>query len=148
MMIVQRITAATHPAATELMQRFFQEEGFATGRADIEGNLAQLTADPSCWAALVFRDGEAAGVATVSTTWSVEFGRVGEIGDLYVLPDHRRYGAGTLLIEQAVAWCRSNGAAVVAVTVVPDGDIRHGLGEYYKARRFVPFGRTVLYRRL
>ena len=43
-------------------------------------------ADPYHWIALAWRDGTTVGVVTVTTMLYVEWGRLGEIGDLYVLP--------------------------------------------------------------
>jgi GNAT superfamily N-acetyltransferase len=37
----------------------------------------------------------------------VEWGRRGEIGDLYVLPEFRMKGIARALVEAAIHWCRS-----------------------------------------
>jgi len=51
-------------------------------------------ADPYHWIALAWRDGTTVGVVTVTTMLYVEWGRLGEIGDLYVLPKARRAVSG------------------------------------------------------
>jgi GNAT superfamily N-acetyltransferase len=107
--------------------RFFSEEGFSTPRSRIAENFDRMLADPLCWSALA-ADGEAAqAVITVSTVLYVEWGRLGEIGDLYVLPGHRRNGLARRLVEHAKAWCRAQGCSAVSVTITPAGERRHRL---------------------
>jgi GNAT superfamily N-acetyltransferase len=104
---IESVTVKTRDAAIELLARFFREEGFATPRSRIAENFDRMLADPFCWSALA-TDGETAqAVITVSTVLYVEWGRVGEIGDLYVLPERRRNGVARRLIEHAKAWCRT-----------------------------------------
>jgi GNAT superfamily N-acetyltransferase len=80
----------------------------------------------ACWSALA-SDGEAAqAVITVSTVLYVEWGRLGEIGDRYVLPEHRRKGLARRLVEHAKAWCRAQGCSAVSVTITAAGERRHG----------------------
>jgi GNAT superfamily N-acetyltransferase len=68
-----------------------------------------MLADRFCWSALAV-DGETVqAVITVSTVLYVEWGRLGEIGDLYVHPEHRRKGLARRLVEHAKAWCRTQG---------------------------------------
>jgi len=84
------VTVKTRDAAIELLGRFFHEVEFATPLSRIAENFDRMLADPLCWSALA-SDGEAAqAVITVSTVFYVEWGRLGDIGDLYVLPEHRR----------------------------------------------------------
>ena len=109
----------TRDAAIELLVRFFQEEGFATPRSRIAENFDRMLADPCCWSALA-TDGETAqAVITVSTVLYVEWGRLGEIGDLYVLPERRRNGVARRLIEHSKAWCRTQDCSAVSVTITP-----------------------------
>jgi hypothetical protein len=96
---IQTVTPQTRRAAIELLVRFFREEGFATPPSRIEENLERMLSDPSCWCALAVKDGGAQAIITVSTVLYVEWGRLGEIGDLYVLPEHRRCGLARRLID-------------------------------------------------
>ena len=41
---------------------------------------------------IAFADGAAQAVITVSTVLYIEWGRLGEIGDLYIVPEYRRRG--------------------------------------------------------
>ena len=92
------MTVKTRDAAIELLGRFFREEEFATPLSRIAENFDRMLADPLCWSALA-SDGEAAqAVITVSTVLYVEWGRLGEIGDLYVLPEHRCKGLARRLV--------------------------------------------------
>src|SRR5215469_16371527 len=138
---IQTVTRQTRHAAVELLVRFFREEGFATPPSRIEENLERMLSDPSCWCALALRDGAAQAVITVSTVLYVEWGRLGEIGDLYVLPEHRRRGLAGHLIAHAKDWCRSQGCTAIAVTITPLGEQRHRLSQFYAAFGFEQTGR-------
>jgi len=138
---IQTVTPQTRRAAIELLVRFFREEGFATPPSRIEENLERMLSDPSCWCALAVKDGGAQAIITVSTVLYVEWGRLGEIGDLYVLPEHRRCGLARRLIERAKEWCRAQGCTAVSVTITPLGEQRHRLGRFYAALGFEQTGR-------
>ena len=71
----------------------------------------------------------------------VEWGRLGDIGDLYVLPEHRRKGLARRLVEHAKAWCRAQGCSAVSVTITVAGERRHGLSQFYARLGFVQSGR-------
>jgi GNAT superfamily N-acetyltransferase len=139
---VQAVTAETFAAAVDLLARFFREEGFTTPPAKIAENLGRMLVDHSCWCALAIEHGAPLGVVTVSTTLYVEWGRLGEIGDLYVLAEHRKRGLARRLVEAAMAWCREQLCSAVSVTVTPIGESRHGLGEFYVRLGFAPSGRA------
>jgi GNAT superfamily N-acetyltransferase len=132
------VTVKTRDAAIELLRRFFHEEEFATPLSRIAENFDRMLADPLCWSALA-SDGEAAqAVITVSTVLYVEWGRLGEIGDLYALPEHRRKGLARRLVEHAKAWCRAQGRSAVSVTIAAAGERRHGLSQFYARLGFAP----------
>jgi GNAT superfamily N-acetyltransferase len=138
---IQTVTGQTRDAAVELLRRFFREEDFATPPSRIAENFDRMLADPCCWCALAV-DGETAqGVITVSTVLYVEWGRLGEIGDLYVLPEHRRHGLAGRLVERAKAWCRAQGCSAVSVTITPVGERRHRLSQFYARLGFEQTGR-------
>jgi GNAT superfamily N-acetyltransferase len=139
---IQLITSEMRPAAVELLARFFREEGFATPPARIAENLDRMLADPWCWCSLAAVDGTAQAVITVSTVLYIEWGRLGEIGDLYVLPECRGRGLARLLVERAKDWCRARGCSAVAVTITPIGEQRHRLSQFYARLGFEMSGRT------
>jgi GNAT superfamily N-acetyltransferase len=130
--------------AVALLVRFFAEEGFSTPPARIAANLDDILADDTCWTAIAVESGEPLGVVSVTTMRYVEWGRLAEIGDLYVLPDHRGRGVGRLLVTGALDWCRGRGCSGSYVTVTPEGEARHGVSEFYRRLDFQPTGRTTL----
>ena len=135
---IQIVTVKTR---IELLAQFFREEEFVTPLQHIAENFDRMIADPSCWSALAV-DGETAqAVITVSTVRYVEWGRLGEIGDLYVLPEHRLRGLACRLIEHAKAWCRAQGCSAVSVTITPAGERRHRLSQFYAGLGFAQSGR-------
>jgi GNAT superfamily N-acetyltransferase len=138
---IENVTAKTRDAAIVLLVRFLREQGFATSRSRIAENFDRMLADPFSWSALAL-DGETArAVITVSTVLYVEWGRLGEIGDLYVLPEHRRKGLAGRLVEHAKAWCRTQGCSAVSVTITPAGERRHRLSQFYTSLGFAQSGR-------
>jgi len=141
---IQTVSAETRDAAVELLVRFFREEGFATPPSRIAENLDRMLADPFCWCALASEDGVVQAVVTVSTVLYVEWGRLGEIGDLYVLPEYRNRGLARRLVESAKAWCRAQGCSAVSVTVTPVGEQRHRLSRFYLRLGFEQTGRVSL----
>jgi GNAT superfamily N-acetyltransferase len=133
---IQIVTVETRDAAIELLVRFFREEGFATPQSRIAANFDRMLADTLCWSVLA-TDGEVArAVITVSTVLYVEWGRLGEVGDLYVLPEHRRKGLARCLVEHAKAWCRAQGCSAASVTIAQAGERRHRLSHLYTGLGF------------
>jgi GNAT superfamily N-acetyltransferase len=133
-----------HEGTVDLLTRFFAEEGFATPRHRIAQNLQQMLGDESCWTAVALDHEQAIGVVSVTTMLYVEWGRVAEIGDLYVEPGHRGRGWARRLVGAAIDWSRRRGCSGVYVTVTPEGEARHRLSEFYKGLDFKPTGRTTM----
>jgi GNAT superfamily N-acetyltransferase len=130
--------------AAGLLCRFFADEGFSSTLATISANTRRMLADPHHWIGLAWIDGAVVGVVTVTTMLYVEWGRLGEIGDLYVVPATRRSGIGGALIETAKAKCRDLGCSAVSVVVTAEGETRHGLTRFYKGFGFAASGRSIL----
>ena len=127
--------------AADLLWRFFREEGFIGDREFIRANLDALRNDAHYWAAVYIMDGEVAGIVTVTTMLYVEWGRLGEIGDLYVVPTSRMKGIGRSLVEAAIHWCRSRRCSAVTVTITREGETRHRLSQFYARFGFTPTDR-------
>ncbi len=136
------VTRDLRDAAVGLLVRFFNEEGFTTAAARIAENLDRMVSDSSCWCALAVVDGEARAVITVSTALYIEWGRLGEIGDLYVLAEYRHRGLAQRLIAHAKEWCRVRGCSAVAVTIAPADERRKQLSRFYARLGFTLTGRT------
>ena len=130
--------------AVDLLFRFFTEEGFAGTRTKISANVLQMRADPHHWIGLAWMDEAAVGVVTVTTMLYVEWGRLGEIGDLYVIPSVRKRGIATALLDAAKRKCQTLGCSAISVVVTPEGDARHGLTGFYERFGFVRPGRRIL----
>ena len=139
---IRPVTSDLREAAAGLLVRFFREEGFTTAPTRIAENLDRMLSDSSCWCALAVVDGDARAVITVSTTRYVEWGRLGEIGDLYVLPEYRGRGMAQRLIAHARDWCRARGCSAVSVTIAPADERRERLRRFYARLGFSPTGRT------
>ena len=142
---VRRAGPAEADEAFALLRRFFAEEGFATPPERLRERLAVLLADGSSAVFLARRGGAAVGVATVTTTFGLQFGRTAELEDLYVPPHVRGGGIGPALIDAAREWCRREGCAPLAVVVTPEGQAAHDLRGYYRRHGFRESGRTLLF---
>ena len=79
---------------------------------------------------------------TVSSMLYIEWGRLGEIGDLYVLPERRRRGLARQLVAGGKDWCRARGCSAVSVTITPLGERRQRLSRFYRRLGFELTGRT------
>jgi len=141
---IDPITDLNRNDAVELLWSFFQEEGFTTPREKLALNFGRMMADEACWAALAVEDGRAVGIVTVTTMLYAEWGRLGEIGDLYVLPHDRGRGVARGLVDEATAWCRKKGCSAVSVVVTPEGEARHRLSHFYRHLAFEATGRTFM----
>jgi aminoglycoside 6'-N-acetyltransferase I len=142
---VRQAGPADFDVALPLVQRFFDEEGFHAPPAQIPRQLLRLLQDADSAVFLAWWQGQAVGLATVTTTEGIELGLSAELEDLYVLPKARRLGVGQSLIEAVAAWCRARGCSLVSVIVTPEGQAAHDLTRYYRDRGFMETGRTVLF---
>jgi len=80
--------------------------------------------------------------------FGIEFGWLGEMGDLYVLPVLRRQGMARALIDAIEDFLKIRGAVGCQVTLTPHSRETHGLKDFYLNLGFAEEGREVLYRRL
>jgi aminoglycoside 6'-N-acetyltransferase I len=145
---VQQIGLESYDAAFALLLRFFREEGFDTPEREMRPSLSTLLVDPDSTVFLAEQNGQAVGVATVTSRVGIEYGRSAELEDLYVVPEVRGRGTGTALIDAVRAWCRRKGCTVLDVVVIPEGEAKHGLTDFYLRRGFANTGRVILEVRL
>jgi len=149
---IQQADSAAREVASDLLRRYFAEEGFALGDASTpHAALAALLDDPRAAVLLAYLSGaagEAAGIATVTWTASAAYVRSAEIAELYVRPQARGRGVATALVEAAVAWARERGCTVCRLAVSPDGELSHGVTGFFAARGFGDDYRRVLVRDL
>jgi GNAT superfamily N-acetyltransferase len=142
------VDARNTELAVSLLHRFFQEEGFPGDRAIIAANLELMRRDDNHWAALALSNGNFVGIVTVTSMLYIEWGRLGESGDLYVLPEARGTGVARRLVQAAIDWCRARGCGAVEVIMTPVGEAAHGLSNFYSRLGFVATERTISILRL
>jgi GNAT superfamily N-acetyltransferase len=145
---IQKVGIEAFEEAFFLLERFFREEGFDTPAEDMRVSLRAMITSSSCAVFVARRDKQAVGVATVTTSLGIEYGRSGELEDLYVLPQARGGGVASALIEAVCRWCCQQGVSVLLVTVTPEGAAEHKLLDYYQRRGFTNTGRVLLERTL
>jgi GNAT superfamily N-acetyltransferase len=134
--------------AVALLHRFFQEEGFSGERSMITANLDRMRRDDNHWVAVALNNGQIVGIVTVTSMLYIEWGRLGEIGDLYVVPEARGNGIARRLVQAAIDWCRARGCSAVEVIMTHPGETAHGLSNFYSRLGFAATGRTISLLRL
>ncbi len=138
----------TFEKAFYLLERFFLEEGFSTPTQEMRSSLQAMMNAPNSEVFLAWRDEEAVGIATVTSSIGIEYGRSAELEDLYVLPEERGSGVASALIEAVCTWCREQDVSVVLVTVIPEGETKYKLMEYYQQHGFTNTMRVILQREI
>jgi len=136
-----------HPfrdGAVELLVQFFNEEGFTTQRGRIAANIDTMIGDDTCWVAVMVMGNRPVGIVTVTTMLYVEWGRLAEIGDLYIVLDFRGRGFARRLVGAAIDWARQRGCTGTFVTLAPEGEARHELSRFYGRLNFRATGRTTM----
>ncbi len=133
-------------AVALLINRFFAEDGFSTTAEEVEARVPAFLTTPGNAAFLAFDGDEVVGVSTVTSKFSLESGKLGEIEDLYVLPSYRGRGVATALLGQAMLWARQEGFEALEVVVTPkDYSRKDRLVRWYARLGFVDTGRLVLH---
>lgn len=145
---IEKASSESFETAFTLLERFLREEGFDTPAEQMRAFLADMLASSQTAIFLARSAGKGVGVATVTTSLGLEFGRSAELEDLYVLPRSRGHGIASALIESVCNWCNQQGCSVVLVTVTPQGEAAHGLLDFYQQRGFVNTRRVLLQRSL
>ncbi len=83
-----------------------------------------------------------------TTSFGLENGLIAELEDLYVAPEFRRGGVGSLLVADAATWASDRGCTQLEVVIAPNGrDVEH-LHRYYAALGFADDGRRIRSRNL
>jgi GNAT superfamily N-acetyltransferase len=85
-------------------------------------------------------------VATVTTSFGLEYGLRGELEDLYVVVDRRGRGVAGRLIDAVVAWCAARRVTVLEVAVIAKSQRARDLVGFYRRGGFVDQGRQLLRR--
>ncbi len=140
------LIAAARPGDLQKVVRlaadFYREDGFNTPAELLAPRLARLASTVGARVAVArTADGEVVGFAVTTTVFGLEDGLVGELQDLYVVPDHRGHGCGQRLVSDALVWAESVGAAVVDVVMVAGAPA--GLDTFYERSGFRNDGRRL-----
>lgn len=129
-----------------LIMLFFEAEGFTTPAAVVAERAVVFLEDGAGAAFLAIDGDHAIGIATVSTSFGFEGGRLAEIEDLYVIPSHRGHGVATALLGEAMLWSRREGFETLRVIVTPeDEERRQQLIRWYGRLGYVDTNRSVLH---
>ena len=135
-------------SVTQLLQRFFNEEGFDTPADVIARNTERMVEIDQCGLFAAEHEGRAVGVATVSLDFGIEYGWSAEMGDLYVLPEWRRKGVSSSLVRAIEDFLRSRKIEGYAVSITPFSARHHDLERFYERLGFANEGRVIFYRQL
>ncbi len=141
---IEQVDSSGILPALGLLERFFAEHGFRAAGGDLRASLMEMIADPDSVVLLCSRSDEPVGVATITTSIGLEYGRSAEIEDLYVKPGARGKGIATALIDRAVEWCRGRGCSTILVTIAAQGSEGENLTEFYLRRGFQETGRRLM----
>jgi GNAT superfamily N-acetyltransferase len=133
-------------AAEALLVRFFREEAFTTPESLICSHCRKMLEVETCGLFIADATGEPCGIATVSMQFGIEFGWLGELGDLYVVPARRGQGIAGALVQAVEGFLQARGAAGYQVTLTQHSQKR-GLKQFYSRLGFVQEGREILYRK-
>ena len=147
--VISRLGPADDVAeATDLLIRFFREEGFDTPDEVIRRHTAVMAGLDNCGLFVAESASETIGVATISLEFGIEFGWGAEMGDLYVLPEWRGKGLSRRLVLAIEDFLKERGASIYQVTVTPYAQEAHDLKTFYDRLGFDSKGRLILAKRL
>ena len=147
---VRVATTGNLAGLTQLAVACCAEVGFTTSPNTVANNLRALVTSEAARVTVVAEPTTEALIAFAVTTigFGLENGLIAELEGLYVAPDHRRAGTGTMLIEDAARWARARDCAQLEVVVATNGrDVEH-LHRYYAALAFTDDGRRLRSRNL
>lgn len=132
-----------------LATAFYREDGFTTPVRELRHNLEALLDSADARVAVADVHGtQIVGFAITTLSFGLEQGRIGELGDLYVRPAHRRGGIAAALITDSTNWARARGCRALELVIAPNGNNVHQLHAYYARHGFTDEGRRLLSRNL
>ena len=107
------------PLLLDMLRRFYAEDRIPLDEPRVRRGLGKLFADPSSGALLFAEaEGERVGYLVLGWCFSIEQGgRHVLIDEIYLEPDARGRGLGSLLLAAACDWARAHGAEVARLEV-------------------------------
>ena len=118
MLRVEEGTLDDIPQLCDLLTILFtQEAEFQPDIAKQSAGLHQIIERPEVGRILVLRDGTAL-VGMVNLLYTISTacgGRVGILEDMIIQPDRRGSGAGSTLLQEAIAFARANGCSRITL---------------------------------
>ena len=146
---VRRARPGELPIVLDLATAFYAEDGFTTPVWQLRENLLVLLDSDSARVTVACRQNdEVLGFAITTLSFGLEYGRLAELEDLFVVPAHRRSGIGSALINDSADWARSRGCRALELVVAPNGANVDHLLNYYARQGFTSEGRQILSRDL
>jgi len=146
---VRRARPGELPVVLDLATAFYAEDGFTTPVWQLRENLLVLLDSDSARVTVACRQNdEVLGFAITTLSFGLEYGRLAELEDLFVVPAHRRSGIGSALINDSADWARSRGCRALELVVAPNGANVDHLLNYYARQGFTSEGRQILSRDL
>ena len=146
---VRRAQRTDAAALVKLFRRFYREECFSRAAIDrVPRTLTGILRRRDTPAFVAEAGGRIIGAAAMSTAYGLEVGLYGELEDIYVLPEWRRCGVASALVEACLAWARARGCHDVQIVLTPHAQAKKGLAAWYAKRGFENSGRVIWYREL
>jgi ribosomal protein S18 acetylase RimI-like enzyme len=144
---LQPATTADVCSILPWMADFYEHEHIAFERGASEAALRELTSTPTSGSVfLLHANDRAVGYAVLARTYSLEFGgHAAFLDELYVQPDARGLGVGSLALRLLQEEAKRTGARAIALEVHSDNTQADAL---YRREGFVFGGRRLLTRRL
>jgi ribosomal protein S18 acetylase RimI-like enzyme len=87
--------------------------------APVSGSFEHQLDDPQQCLVVAVLDGRTVGYGCCRAQDLRGSGKLGIIGELYVVPEARRRGAGRAVVTSLLEWCRATGCAGVDASALP-----------------------------
>jgi ribosomal protein S18 acetylase RimI-like enzyme len=113
-----RAAPADETALREMMQAFYAGERLRFDPA-CAAALRELLENPALGiVTLIRRDGQIAGYAVLTFSYSLERGgKTALLDELFILPEHRRHGLATAAVHRAIADARAHACRALHLEV-------------------------------
>ena len=140
-MNIERATSKDIDELLELIQKQFLEHEIECNAPQLEAAIRPMLTDEALGFILIAKDNDQLfGFAAISFAWTLEHGgKSAWLDELYVLPEHRNAGIGTVLLESVMSEVEKEGCLAVDLEV--DNDHRRA-ENLYKRKGFQKIERS------